>query len=108
MASIAELVNPSVLHYYYNYSHAFFGGEQQAQGPPSGVSGWIMPSIFSLAYDCNHWMTTSASQTGTVATLTVLPTPTTTAWSAMTLQLQAILVTCDRSDQRVWCVQAGM
>jgi len=46
MASIAELANPSALHYYYNYSQAYIMGAGQGQGPPTGGGGWIYSSQF--------------------------------------------------------------
>jgi hypothetical protein len=111
MASIAELANPSALHYYYNYSQAYIMSAGQGQGPPTGRDGWIYSSQYvphsgHPFQDCREWTSNSSNDSGNYAWFNVMY-PYATMPEAVMLLLQTTTAPCDNIIP-VWCVQNGM
>lgn len=110
MASLWELLDVSNVRYATEHPDALnrSGSDDQGDGPPSNVDGWVRTGYFKQTLDntpgratCDGWTSSSDSLRGTSASLE-------TDWSNAALigtPWQTRVVSCAISTWRVWCAE---
>jgi len=102
MASAAELQDTSVLQYVSNMSFAFNSNEDQGQGPPFGVPGWIRSGYPpSSTANCQSWTSDLSTMTGSAAEFALCPAPSSPGNTTQCFTLN--LTQCSQALP-VWCV----
>ena len=103
MASFAELQDTSVLQYAYTMPFAFISNDDQGQGPPFGVLGWIRSGYPpSSTLNCDSWGSNLSIMTGSAAEFALCPAP----GSEGNTSTQCFIVNLTQCSQLlpVWCV----
>jgi len=103
MASFAELQDTSVLQYASNMSFVFNSNEDQGQGPPFGVPGWIRSGYpASSTANCAGWTSNLSNTTGSAAEFALCPAP----GSPGNTSTQCFILNLTPCSQAlpVWCV----
>jgi len=103
MASFAELQDTSVLQYAFDMSFAFVSNDDQGQGPPFGVLGWIRSGYpAGSTLNCDSWSSNLSIMTGSAAEFALCPAP----GSPGNTSTQCFIVNLTQCSQLlpVWCV----